>query len=255
MKDFSKRGAIISGAASGIGLEIAKHFAADGYDLALIDIDSQALTNAVESLNGSTAVYAIPADLGTVDGARDAVKQSMACLPYAHVMVCSAGILRPGRLQTLAIEAWDEMFAVHTRGPVVMAQEFIAQSAPVAGDVTRNHIIGISSIAASRPRIGNGGYSASKAALDTAFLALAAEVAPLGFNVNIVTPGRTNTAMVAAGISRGGDSGWQPSRLPPMGRIGEPDDVAKAVKFLCSDDAAFITGANIVVDGGSIAAV
>ncbi|MGW2650778.1 SDR family NAD(P)-dependent oxidoreductase [Streptomyces sp. NPDC001393] len=256
METPNRRGAIITGAASGIGLEVTRRFAALGYEVALLDRTKDSIESAMSSIDSGSALHAVAGDLATTDGALSAIHTALDAVPYASVLIHCAGILRPGKLQELPIDSWDENFAVHVRAPILTSQVFVERTtAAAATSEDPYRIVGVSSIAALHPRAGNGAYSASKAALNVAFKVLAVDIAPLGYTVNIVTPGRTNTPMVSTGLEGRGSSGWKPSALPPLGRYGEPSDVAAAIQFLCSPDAAFITGADIVVDGGSIAAI
>ncbi|MEU2005064.1 SDR family NAD(P)-dependent oxidoreductase [Rhodococcus sp. NPDC019627] len=250
------RAAIVTGAASGIGLETARLFASQGYDVALVDRDHSRLLHAIDQIHTDSQIHAVAADLSTVPGARSAIETSIAALPHAETLVCCAGVLQPGNLLELRVDSWDEMFDLHARAPVLMAQSFIASTRTSAlANPRRHRIVAVSSTAAVRPRAGNGAYAASKSALNMAFRVLAVEVAPFGFNVNVVTPGLTNTPMVTAGTDNAGTSGWQPSSMPPVGRMAEPSDIASGIRFLCGEDASFVTGANLVIDGGSSAAV
>lgn len=253
---LNRRGAIITGAASGIGLEVARRFAELGYDVALLDRTKDATESAIGTIDSAGSLHAVAGDLSTTDGALGAIHEALDVVPHASVLIHSAGVLQLGKLQELPIASWDESFSVHVRAPILTSQVFVQRTRAQAATNSGPHrIVGISSIAALHPRAGNGAYSASKAALNVAFKVLAVDIAPLGYTVNIVTPGRTNTPMVSTGLKGSGSSGWKPSALPPLGRYGEPSDVVSAIQFLCSRDSAYITGADIVVDGGSVAAV
>ncbi len=206
------KAAIITGAASGIGLEVAKRFAALDYDVALLDRSKEPLESAVQSIESTRGLHTIAGDLTCTETAIDAMNEALATFPHASVLVHCAGILKTGKLHEIPLESWDENFAIHVRSPIVLTRAFVegtSNSEARLADPFR--VVGVSSIAASRPRAGNGAYSASKAALNVAFKVLAVDIADLGYTVNIVTPGRTNTPMVADGISGSQSSGWRPS--------------------------------------------
>lgn len=243
-----RRHILITGAASGIGRQIAVRFASLGDQLTLVDISTDALADAAAACTraGSGDVGTITADLRSAEGPQSIVDQAWASAPV-DVLVNSAGVYPATPFLELNADTWDAVANLNTRAPV-LATVALANLVVDAGRTA--NVVNISSGAALRARPGAAPYSTSKAALEMATRASALELGPLGLRVNAVAPGFVTvdssvnpvTEDYAAAVSGN-----------PLGRRGEPDDIARAVLWLASSEAAWITGEILRVDGGSSA--
>lgn len=242
------KGAIVTGAASTIGRGLALELAGEGASLVLTGRDRDALENlAAELRSAGTVVAVCPADL-TVRAEVDAmVGAAIAAIGRIDILVNNAGAGN-GRtpLLELAEADWDRVFAINCKG-VFFASAAVARH--MAGNGS-GAIVNIAGASAHRSFPRGGAYGPSKAAIVNLTAQMAIEWAPLGVRVNGVSPGPVRAA----------DDDWR-TREPrlageaekiPLKRVGTPADVARAVAYLASDDASYITGQMIVVDGGSV---
>lgn len=242
------RHALITGAGSGIGRQVAHRFAGLGFRVTLVDVKPEALAAVEEECRaaGAQEVKSLPADLATPTGPEDMVARAWADAPV-DVLVNSAGIYPATPFLSLDAAIWDAVLNLNTRAPL-LATVALAQRAIEAGRGAS--VVNISSGAALRARPGAAPYSTSKAALEMATRASALELGPHGIRVNAVAPGFVTvnsdanpvTEEYAAAVSGN-----------PLGRRGEPDDIARAVIWLAGPEAEWITGETLRVDGGSSA--
>ena len=238
------RVAVVTGAGQGIGRAVATRLHADGARLALLDVNVEAVRAVADGLHGSLALrvhVASPAEV------QDAFARVAAELGPVDIVANVAGIYgdhRPVRDQTL--ENWRRVLSVNLDGTFLCAQ------AALPGMLARGwgRIVNVASGQAIRPRPNIAPYAASKAAVVGFTKALALEVAPSGVTVNAIMPGVTDTAMPRQHSSE--ERLVEQARRNPMGRIGRPEDVAGVVAFLVSDDAAYMTGQTLAVNGGAI---
>jgi NAD(P)-dependent dehydrogenase (short-subunit alcohol dehydrogenase family) len=239
-----QRVALVTGAGQGIGRAVARRLHADGARLALLDVHAEALQAVAAGLDGSLALQVDVADPGAVRAAFDTVAADLGPVDIVANVAGIYGDHRPVREQTL--DNWRRVLAVNLDGT------FLCSQAALPGMLERGwgRIVNIASGQAIRPRPSVAPYAASKAAVIGLTKALALEVARRGVTVNAVMPGVTDTAMPRQHGSE--ERLRQQGELNPMGRIGQPDDVAGVVAFLVSDDAAYITGQTIAVNGGVI---
>ena len=243
---------VITGAASGIGRATARLFAERGARVGLIDRDAGGLDEIAAELTarGGVAVTHV-CDVRN----RSALTGAMCALAgpdgTIHGLVCAAGVLRASALADMSEEEFDFVFDINAK-----AFMFCVQAALPYLTAARHSaaVVGISSASGRRPKAGSGVYAASKAALQHLVRGFAIELADRHIRVNAVSPGTTNTPMVS-GFAQGGAGGYKPSGVSPLGRMCEPDDIARAIHFLCSRDAAMITGAILAVDGGLTAGI
>ena len=242
MKGLSGRTALVTGGARGIGRAICERLAAEGARVAVGDIDG-AKQAAVELGRGALGVHLDVADSASV---RAAVGEVTAALGRIDVLVNNAGWDKVEPFVKASEETWDKVLAINLRGPIAVTR------AVLDGMIERRAgwIVSISSDAG---RVGSSGevvYSAAKAGVIGFSKALAREVARYGIHVNVVCPGPTNTPLLAQVGADNPNLVQALARAVPFGRIGEPVDLAGAVAFLASDDAAFITGQTLSVSGG-----
>ena len=244
MKGLEGKVALVTGAGRGIGKAIAERLAAEGAKVAVADIDpATAAATAAEIGRGAIAVT-----MDVTDGAsvRDAVAETAKQLGPIDVLVNNAGWDKIEPFVKSQEETWDRVIAINLKGPIRCARA-------VLDSMIERRSGKIVSIGSDAGRVGSSGeavYSAAKAGVIGFGRTLAREVARYGINVNVVCPGPTNTPLLQETV--GGNEKLMASlkQAIPLGRTGEPDDLASAVAFLASDDAGFITGQTLSVSGG-----
>ena len=241
MFDLAGKPALVTGASGGIGAAIARALHAQGAHVALSGTRTDALDALAAELGERAAVC--PADLRD-PAAPDALiaAAEAACGPL-HVLVNNAGLTRDGLAMRMKDEDWATVLDVDLGAPFRLAR------AALRGMVRRRagRIIGIGSIVGATGNPGQANYAAAKAGLVGMTKALAQEVGSRGITVNVVAPGFVETPMTDALNAE------QRARLVggiPLGRMGRPEDVAAAVAYLASDEAAWVTGATLHVNGG-----
>ncbi|WP_214104771.1 SDR family NAD(P)-dependent oxidoreductase [Acrocarpospora catenulata] len=242
---------IVTGAASGIGRAVARRLAADARArdlpcaLALLDADEAGGRAVADELTGGqVTAHAVPVDLARPESIASAVATTLPLLGGLDALVSNAGVIKAGPLADLELDDWDLAFNVNTR-----AAWLLAKACRPALVESRGSIVIVASLAAVAPTGGMGAYSPSKAAARMLALQLAREWGPDGVRCNCVSPGSTATGMTAAIFA---DAAKKQARAAsiPLGRVGEPEDVADVVAFLLGPDARYVTGADIAVDGG-----
>lgn len=262
---FSGKRVLVTGTAQGIGRRVAERFVGEGAEVIGLDRqapaapqagsrearDSSASPSASASAAALTQLQLDLTDTAAIARVCAQIRQRWDSL---DVLVNAAGVLRMGGLDTLGADDWQACLDVNVTGPFHLIQQW----AQVLKAQRRGAIVNIASNAAVVPRIGMLAYCTSKAAMAAMSQTVALEMAPFGVRCNIVSPGSTNTPMLAGML---GDPAGQKrliEGLPedyklgiPLGKIATPDDIADAVLFLASDQAGHITMQQIVIDGGA----
>lgn len=240
------RVAIVTGAARGIGKAVALTLIREGAKVALVDVERkrlEALKEDIEKKGGQAAAFVC--DITKSSEVLAMVQQALANFGRIDILVNNAGIIRRGTIETVTEEDWDQVIAVNLKGT------FNCSKAVVETMKKQRYgkIINVSSIAGKMGDITSApGYGPSKAGIDALTKTLARQLAPYGINVNGVAPHAIETEMSAQ---------WSEERRKeiiasiPLGRLGKPEDVAEAVLFLASDQASFITGEILDVNGGA----
>jgi 3-oxoacyl-[acyl-carrier protein] reductase len=244
------RVALVTGAAQGIGAAVALRLGSDGAKVAVVDRNERGAreTAAAITAAGGTAlaVAADVTDRGQMEAAVDQVVTSFGAL---HILVNNAGVLRDNLLFKMSDDDWTTVLDVHLRGAFVTSQ--LAQKHMVEAGYGR--IVSLSSTSALGNR-GQANYSAAKAGLQGFTKTVAIELGPFGITVNAVAPGFIETAMTKASAERMGTTIEQlretVASSVPVRRGGVPADVAHAVAFLASEEAGYITGQVLYIDGG-----
>ena len=245
------RVAVVTGAASGMGLAIARHLAARGDRVGLLDLQGEAALRAAEDLRetGATAI-AVEADVtdrGAVDAALDKVRaRARTHRDHGH----RAGLDSFEPFTDITIESWERILAVNLTGTFHCLQAAVPDM--LAARWGRMVTISSSSAQSGAARMAH--YVASKGGVIALTKALALELAPHGITVNTIPPGMIDTPMLRR-AEAGGDLGKLEkiaARMIPVGRAGTPEDIAATCGFLCSDEASFITGQVIGVNGGMV---
>ncbi|MEZ0448409.1 3-oxoacyl-ACP reductase FabG [Cellulomonas sp. ICMP 17802] len=244
------RTALVTGAARGIGAATALRLAADGLRVAVLDLreeDCAATVDAVRAAGGEA--IAVGADVGDTDAAAAAVARVVDELGAPTVLVNNAGILRDNLLFKMTETDWDSVMSVHLRGAFLMSRE--VQKHQVAAGWGR--IVNLSSTSALGNR-GQANYAAAKAGLQGFTKALAFELGRFGITTNAVAPGFIATDMIRQTAERLHLTYEQfvegVAKDIPVGRVGQPEDIANAVSFFCSEAAGFVNGQVLYVAGG-----
>ncbi len=248
MERLKNKVAVVTGASKGIGAAIAKHFAAEGAKVVVNYASSkESAEKVVKSIidNGGTAI-AVQADVSKEADVVRLFLETEKAYGSLNVLVNNAVSQGYAPIEQISVEAFHDSFNVNVLGPILTIQAALK----LFGDEGGN-IINISSGASKYPLPNASLYSATKAALDAFTIALSKELGSKKVRINSVLPGATETeGATSAGVTAGSDYEKMFIANTPLGRRGQPEDIAKAVVFLASDDAAWITGEQISVSGG-----
>ncbi|MGP8473581.1 SDR family NAD(P)-dependent oxidoreductase [Burkholderia sp. PR2] len=237
---------VVTGAAGGIGTSIVEALVAAGARVALLDRDADRTIAATERLRTAGGdVVAIGCDIGDAASVSQAAERVERDFGPVDVLVNNAGLLRAGGIETISLDAWNAMLQVNLTGYMLCSQAF-GRAMLARGSGSMVHV---ASIAARYPQTHSGAYSASKAAVAMLARQLAAEWGPRGIRSNTVCPGMIRTPLSEA-FYQSGDIEARRSAMTASRRIGRPDDIANVVAFLASPRAAYVNGAELVVDGG-----
>ncbi|HET6651679.1 MAG TPA: 3-oxoacyl-ACP reductase FabG [Nocardioides sp.] len=249
MSRYAERVVVVTGAARGIGAATAKRFAEEGASVAVLDLDESAASATADGLGAPKAV-GVACDVSDSESVGSAVSAVVEQLGKVDVLVNNAGVTRDNLLFKMTEDDWDTVINVHLRGSFLMSRA--VQQHMVAANYGK--ILNLSSVSALGNR-GQANYSAAKMGLQGFTRTLALELGPFGINVNAIAPGFIVTDMTDATARR---VGVEPEEFrkgaaerSPLKRVGYPQDIAAAAAFLCSDEAAFITGQTLYVDGGA----
>ena len=238
---------VVTGASKGIGAAIAQHLAA---------ADAAVVVNYARSKSGAEAVVqrirqadgkavAVQADVSKLEDVRRLVAETKKAFGKLDVLVNNAGIYEFAPLEAISAEHFHKQFNLNVLGLLLTTQEAVKHFGPSGGS-----IINISSGAATSAPPNMSVYSGTKAAVNAITRSLAQELGPRKIRVNAISPGVTETEGLRAGGISGGDFQRQLEAQTPLGRIGQPQDIAPAVVFLASSESDWITGENLYVSGG-----
>jgi 3-oxoacyl-[acyl-carrier protein] reductase len=246
----TQRVAIVTGAARGIGAATAKRLARDGLSVGVLDLDAEACKPTVDAIAeaGGTAIP-VGADVADEDKVVAAVAEVTEQLGAPTVLVNNAGVLRDNLIFKMSVDDWNTVLGVHLRGAFLMSR---ACQAHMVG-AKWGRIVNLSSTSALGNR-GQVNYSAAKAGMQGFTKTLAIELGRFGVTANAVAPGFIVTEMTKITAERMGvgfeDFQKAGAATIPVGRVGQPEDVANTIAFLASDDASFVSGQVIYVAGG-----
>src|SRR4249920_3564619 len=248
MTDFSRKVALVTGAARGIGLAVAKRFLAEGWCVALLDVDGKPLSESVQALAAAERTLALDCDVSDASAVASAFAAVGLRFGRLDALVNNAGIAVFAPLLETSDDDWNRVLAVNLTGPFLCTKA----AAPLMREHGGGAIVNITSISAVRASTLRSAYGTSKAGLAHLTKQLAVELASLGIRVNAVAPGPVETAMAKAVHTPEIRADYHDAI--PLNRYGLEEELAEAIYFLCSDRASYITGQILAVDGGFDAA-
>jgi len=247
--DNKIKNVIVTGASSGIGRATVERFLRDGNNVALVGRREKTLREVAVSHGepGGKAIV-IAADLSDEPQTEDCIARAVEALGGLDVLVNAAGILKSGRIEDTSLDLWDEMMNINLRSVFHMMKCALPHL-----ERSRGNIVNVSSVTGPRSFPGVLAYCVSKAAVDQLTRCAALELAAKGVRVNEVNPGVVVTQLHrAGGMNEDAYAAFleHSKTTHPLGRVGRPDEVADLIYFLASDQAGWITGATVSIDGG-----
>jgi 3-oxoacyl-[acyl-carrier protein] reductase len=246
-KKLAGKVAVVTGASKGIGAAIAKHLAAEGASVVVNYASSKAGADKVvaEITAGGGKAVAVQADVGRKADINRLFAETRNSFGRADILVNNAGIYEFSPLEQVNEEHFHKQFNTNVLGLLLTTQEAVKQFGPDGGSV-----VNISSVVGVNPLPNASVYSATKAAVDAVTKSLAKELGPKKIRVNSINPGMIETEGVHTAGFIGGDLQKSVEAQTPLGRIGQPRDIATVATFLASDDSGWITGETFVTAGG-----
>jgi NAD(P)-dependent dehydrogenase (short-subunit alcohol dehydrogenase family) len=248
-KEFANRTLLVTGATSGIGKATALRFARAGANVAAVGRDEDALLHLRDEVESEGAEFLeIAADLSRENEPDRVIAKALERFAGIDVLVNAAGHISSGTIENTSMQAWDAMLEINLRAPFALMQRALPSLIE-----RRGNVVNVSSVTGLRAFPGVLAYCVSKAGLDQLTRCAALEVAAKGVRVNAVNPGVVVTEI----HKRGGMTEQQydafldhSKTTHPLGRVGQPSEVAELISFLASDRASWITGATYSIDGG-----
>ena len=235
--------AVVTGCAQGLGFAIAQRFVAEGARVVLGDLNLETTEVAAKQLGGEDVALAVRCDVTQAADVDNLIRTAIEHFGDLHIMVNNAGITRDATMRKMSEEDFDQVIAVHLKG----TWNGTRMAAAIMRENKRGAIINMSSLSGKVGLVGQTNYSAAKAGIVGMTKAAAKELAHLGVRVNAIAPGLIRSAMTEAMPQRIWD---QKVAEVPMGRAGEPSEVASVALFLASDLSSYMTGTVLEVTGG-----
>jgi meso-butanediol dehydrogenase/(S,S)-butanediol dehydrogenase/diacetyl reductase len=249
MNRFEGRSIFVSGAASGIGRATAERFGREGGMVACGDVNAAGAEEAAAAIRaGGGNAFAIPCDVTNPGAITEAIAETVRRHGRLDALVNLAGIGFFRRTTETTLDEWHRMIAVNLTGQFLTCKEAIPHILK-----TKGAIVNTSSVAGLKSHPYSAAYCASKGGVVQLTRALAVEYGRKDVRINCICPGGVNTPLIEKFKLPEGVSQDALAKIMPLGRMGEPSEVAGTIAFLASDDASYINGATIVVDGGMIA--
>lgn len=246
MENFSEKTAIVTGSAQGIGKAIANEFVRRGANIVVVDLDQEKIDDAVAEMKTiNRNVFGVRCDVTQESQVEELVKQAKEQFQTIDILVNNAGITRDKLLMRMSLADWEAVLKVNLTGTFLCTQKV----SKVMMRQRKGKILNIASVIGIIGNAGQSNYAAAKAGIIAFTKSVAKELASRNINVNAIAPGFIKTAMTDMLSQEVVD---EYLAKIPLKRFGTPDDVAKLACFLCSEEANYITGQTIVIDGGMI---
>jgi 2-keto-3-deoxy-L-fuconate dehydrogenase len=246
---FNQKRAVVTGAASGIGLAIARAFAENGAEVVLIDLDPEKISAAAKSVreNSENPCLSFGCDVSN----EASVAKTFAEIGRIDILVNCAGIAHVGTLLSTSLEDLDRLYAVNVRGTYLCMRSAVDAMLIAGGGV----IVNMASIAATAGLADRFAYSMTKGAVLSMTLSVAKDYLSQGIRCNCISPARVHTPFVDGFVAKNYpgkeiEKLEALSKAQPIGRMGTPEEVASLALYLCSDSASFLTGVDFPMDGG-----
>jgi 3-oxoacyl-[acyl-carrier protein] reductase len=239
---LENKAAIVTGAASGIGRATAELFASEGAHVLAVDLNEPALR---EAHGASPAVTPFASDIAKDGAAETIVDAAVAQFGGLDILVNNAGVGSNALAEVMTIEEWDRVFSVNIRGTFMLCRAAI----PHLRSRGAGRIVSVASVMAERTDYGLAAYAASKAGVAGLTRTLALELGKFGITANYVLPGAIYTGMTRQSFEQDHiRQVWE--KKAALKRLGQPIDIARGILFLASEDAGFVTGHGLTIDGG-----
>jgi NAD(P)-dependent dehydrogenase (short-subunit alcohol dehydrogenase family) len=249
MERFKGRSILVTGAASGIGQSTAEQFGREGGRVVCADVDvAGAEQTAAQIRSAGGDAFAVPCDVAKPSAITEAIAEAVRRHDGLHVLANVAGIGFFRRTTETTLDEWNRMIAINLTGQFLTCREAIPHILK-----TKGAIVNTASVAGLKSHPYSAAYCASKGGVVQLTRALAVEYGRKDVRINCVCPGGVETPLIGKFTLPEGVSQQALTKIMPLGRMGKPQEVAATIAFLASDDATYINGAAIVVDGGMIA--